>query len=211
MTRKLLMAIMLGAIITTSCKKSLDINIDPNNPSTIEVSKLLPTAIINLGNSLAMGSGLSQILSVYTHQQSTREEPDQYGATGSDFFIQQAWTFFYENTVNNIEQIIRDASAAGNSHYTGIARVLKAYSYSQWVDVFGDVPYSESSQLIQGVRYPKFDDDAAIYPQLFLLLDSAINDLSTDEDENILLPGSDDLIYGGNIEMWIKAFSSWCC
>ncbi len=86
MLRKFLYIIPIGLIWFISCKKTLDINTDPNNPTTISISKLLPAAVQNLGNALAIGNGtyggLSQILSVYTHQMSTREEPDVYGVTG---------------------------------------------------------------------------------------------------------------------------------
>ena len=36
--------------------------------------------------------------------------------------------------------------------YAGISKVLKAYAYSQLVDVFGDVPFSEVGKLEEGIR-----------------------------------------------------------
>lgn len=221
MLRKIKYVIPLAAILITSCKKGfLDINTDPNNPTSIEVSKLLPAAERNLGDALAIGGGnnggLSQLLSVYTQQLSTREEADQYGVTGSDFFLGLAWPKLYaavlpsnttpeQGVLANLEDIIRNGTAAGNTQYAGIAKILKAYTYSQLVDVFGDVPFSEATKLKEGILYPKFDDDAAIYPQLFALLDEAISDLNNTVADNVVTPGSDDVIYGGDIELWIKA------
>ena len=43
--------------------------------------------------------------------------------------------------LQNLEQMIKDDSAAGNPRYAGIAKILKAYTFSQLVDVFGDVPF----------------------------------------------------------------------
>ncbi|MEO7801708.1 MAG: SusD/RagB family nutrient-binding outer membrane lipoprotein [Ginsengibacter sp.] len=220
MLRKFLYILPIGLIGFISCKKTLDINTDPNNPTTISISKLLPAAVQNLGNALAIGNGtyggLSQILSVYTHQMSTREEPDVYGVTGNDFYLANAWSTFYQSFVNssgiltpgvlnNLEQIIKDATASGNPRYAGIAKILKAYTYSQLVDVFGDIPYSEAIKLIEGNKYPKFDNDAEIYPQLFTLLDEGIADVSKPDAENTLLPGSDDVIYKGDADLWVKA------
>jgi hypothetical protein len=71
------------------------------------------------------------------------------------------------------------------------------------VDVFGDVPFTEAFQLKEGNRAPKFDDDATIYPQLFALLDEAITNLNA--SPGLFLPGTDDVIYGGNKDRWIKA------
>jgi hypothetical protein len=221
MLRKIKYVLPVAVILMASCKKDfLDINTDPNNPTSIEVSKLLPTAERNLGDALAIGGGnnggLSQLLAVYTHQLSTREEADQYGVTGSEYFLGLAWPKLYaavlpstttpeQGVLANLEDIIRNASAAGNTQYAGIAKILKAYTYSQLVDVFGDVPFSEATKLKEGIVYPKFDDDAAIYPQLFTLLDEGIADLNNTTAENILTPGSDDVIYGGDVDKWIKA------
>lgn len=204
-TKFLLPAFLIFAV---SCTKSfLDINTDPNNPIRLEVSKLLPLIERNIGDGLAMGAssgGVSQVLSVYTHQQSTREEANQYGARGTNFFIGVTWPTLFENVLANLEQVIRDATAAKNYRYLGIAKVLKAYTASQLVDIFGDIPYSEANQLKTGIRYPKFDDDASIYPQLITLLDAGIADLNNTA-ANISVPGADDVIYGGSVSKWTKA------
>ncbi|MGK2861280.1 MAG: SusD/RagB family nutrient-binding outer membrane lipoprotein [Chitinophagaceae bacterium] len=222
MLRKLLYFIPLFAsVISLSCKKGfLDINTDPNNPTTIESSKLLPTTQRTLGDALAMdenNGGLSNVLAVYSHQMSTREEADKYGMTGSDPLIATPWAKLFSTTANpgttfpfygvmqNLEDIISKASENGNTRYAGIAKILKAYSYSVLVDVFGDVPFSEANKLKEGILYPKFDDDAAIYTALFTLIDEGIADLNNTTAPNIKRPGTDDLIYGGNVSRWIKA------
>jgi hypothetical protein len=212
--------IPLVALLAVSCKKFLDINTDPNNPTTIEVSKLLPTTQRTLGDLLSMdeqNGGLSEVLAVYTHQMSTREEADKYGITGVDVNIQTAWSKLFSSTANpgtsfpvygvlqNLEDIIKNATAAGNLRYAGIAKILKAYTFSVAVDVFGDVPYSEANKLKEGVLHPKFDDDAAIYESLFALINEGIADLNNATAPNPNLPGTDDLIYGGNVARWIKA------
>lgn len=212
---------VLALVVAASCKKGfLDINTDPNNPTSIEVSKLLPTAQRNLGDALAIGGGnnggLSQLLAVYSHQLSTREEADQYGVTGTEYFLGLAWPKLYaavlpssttpeQGVLQNLEDIIRNGTEAGNLRYAGIAKVLKAYTFSQLVDVFGDVPFSEANKLKEGITYPKFDDDAAIYPQLLTLLDQGIADLNNTTAANVLKPGTDDIIYGGSVDKWIRA------
>ena len=55
------------------------------------------------------------------------------------------------------------------------------------------------------IRFPKFDDDAAIYPQIIALLNEGIADLANKEAANASVPGADDLIYGGDIDEWRKA------
>ena len=219
MTHKIKLLIAVVALLTVSCKKFLDINTDPNNPITVEVSKLLPTTQRTLGDVLSMdeqNGGLSEILAVYTHQMTTRESPDKYGITGVDVNIQTAWSKMFSSTGNpgtvypvygvlqNLEDIIAKSSAAGNLKYAGIAKILKAYTYSVLVDVFGDLPYSEANKLKEGILHPKFDDDATIYESLFALINSGIADLNNPA-VNPQVPGADDLMYSGNTARWIKA------
>lgn len=191
-----------------SCKKTLDINTDPNNPTSLEVSKLLPTAEVNLGNALAVGSGsvggLSTTLEVYVHRMTTREDPDQYKADGNEFYLNTAWPSMYQSVIKNLDIIVENATAAGNLRYVGIAKILRAYAYSQFVDVFGDIPFSEAGKLRGGNKAPKFDDDATIYPQLIAMIDDGIANLNNPAPGTVV-PGTDDVIYGGNKDRWIKA------
>ncbi len=212
---------LVGLIALLSCSKGfLDINTDPNNPTSIEVSKILPTTERTLGDALSLdenNGGLSNVLAVYVHQMSTREEADKYGMTGADPVIATPWAKLYSSTANpgntfpiygvlqNLEDIIKNATDAGNAKYAGIAKILKAYSYSILVDVFGDVPFTEANKLKEGILYPKFDDDAAIYDALFPLIDEGIADLNNATAPNPNTPGTDDLIYGGNTALWVKA------
>ena len=220
MIYKLRILIPIVAMLTVSCKKFLDINTDPNNPTTIEVSKLLPTTQRTLGDALSMdeqNGGLSEILAVYTHQMTTREEPDKYGITGVDPNIQTVWSKLFSSSANpgtvypvfgviqNLEDIIATSTEAGDLRYVGIAKILKAYTYSVMVDVFGDIPYSEANKLKEGILYPKFDDDAAIYESLFTLINEGIADLNNTNAPNSKVPGTDDLMYGGSVPRWIKA------
>lgn len=194
------------AIALASCtKKTFDINSNPNKPLALPISKILPVVELNLGASVAIGSGISNVLEVYTHQLSTREEADQYGATANNFYISAMWNDLYITALNNIENIISQGTADGNLRYVGIAKVLKAYAFSQLVDVFADVPFSEANKLRAGLNGPKFDKGQDIYPQLFTLIDAGIADMNNATATNLLKPGSDDVIYTGDITKWIKA------
>jgi hypothetical protein len=221
MLRKLKYFVFLSAVVATSCKKDfLNINTDPNNPTTIKVSNLLSTTQRTLGDALSMdenNGGMSEILEVYMHQMTTREEADKYGIVGTDVNLNTIWSKLYSSSPNpgttfpiygvlqNLEDIIKNASAAGNMQYVGIAKVLKAYTFSQLVDAFGDVPFSEANKLKEGIIYPKFDKDAAIYDSVFNILDAAIVNLNDASAVNAQKPGPDDLIYGGSVDKWIKA------
>ncbi len=211
---------LVTLVIITGCTKGfLDINTDPNNPTKVSLKQLLPAA--EQGLAYAMGftndargaRGLTEVLSVYVHQIVVRESQDQYGASGSQFDINGAWSDFYSaqgvsglpdyiGMLENVEVLISQATAGGHRHYAGIGKLLKAYGYSQFVDAFADIPFSEANKFAKdGLRYPKFDKGADIYPQLFTLIDDAIGDLQS--GSSALEPETDDIFYGGNIARWI--------
>lgn len=203
----LLLALAVSAV---SCSKQLDINSDPNNPTAVKSSVLLPRIEKFLGSSLASGSegGFGQNLSVYMHQMTMYGDADQYGASASDFYWGQGWDFAYRNVLTNTDLIIKGSTELGDLKYAGIAKVIKAYTFSVLVDLYGSVPFSESNQLVEGIKYPKYDDGKEIYPQLIALLDDAIANFNDNSGSDLNLPGNDDAIYKGDIKKWLKAATS---
>ena len=201
-------------LFLTGCSDFLDINTDPNNPTDPDYALLLTDGQLHMSHALSYGTGgLTTLLGVYTHQTVTRQSYDAYGIAGSDFEVETPWTSLYSGALEDFEDIINKASAeqeadetVDNGIYIGIAKILKAYAFSQIVDVWGDVPFSEALNPAE-YRFPVYDDDAAIYSQLFDLLDAGIEDLNNSRS-SINNPGENDLIYNGNVDRWIKAANS---
>jgi hypothetical protein len=83
--KKLIPIIALITLLLSSCEGWLDINTDPNNPSTIKLNKVLPGINKDLGDILGNSyMDLGYITSVYVHQLTSRESIDQYGINGND-------------------------------------------------------------------------------------------------------------------------------
>ncbi|MBS1735733.1 MAG: SusD/RagB family nutrient-binding outer membrane lipoprotein [Bacteroidetes bacterium] len=201
---KYILPLILAAGFVGSCSKStFDINTDPNNPSTLPAKNLLPGIESTLGSVNAIGN-IGDITEVYMHRISVREDPNAYGVTGNSGYVDNMWDPYYAGLLTNANIIISKSTAAGNFKYSGIAKVIKAYAFSQLVDLFGDIPYAEATKLTDGNLNPKFDDDATIYPSLLALLDQAIADLNNTA-ANPSSPGADDVIYQGKVANWVKA------
>jgi hypothetical protein len=200
--------IALLALLAASCTKGyLDINQDPNNPTKASEALLLTGAEKSMADWLGLDNtngGVGNILSVYTHQATQYSAFNKYGAVGAD--ISNMWTGIYVDVLENLSALMAEATPAGNMQYVGIAKVLEAYTYSQMVDIFADVPFSEAIDFKgKGITAPKFDKGSDIYPQLFAMLDTAIMDLQDQSAANIRTPGSDDVIYGGSVDNWVAA------
>jgi len=191
-------------ILLAGCSEWLDVNVDPNNPSEVQLSQILPGVMYDIGDDFGIGySRLGYVCAVYVHHLTTRESYDQYGVRGGDYAMTNFWSDLYASVLPMLDILIEDAEASDNLYYAGIGKVLKAYVVSQMVDLWGDIPYTEANQL--GNYNPVFDDDQAIYQEVFTMLDDGLADLENTTSENLLEPGDDDLIYGGDIDAWIHA------
>lgn len=192
----------------TSCKKTLDINKNPNAipDSNSPVAQLLTSAQVNLG--FEGGSDIFRYTTEIMQQMSgAASQPNQtweyyrYKILGSD--LNNLWGSIHAATLNDLELIIRQST--GSPYYSGVAKILKAYEYALVVDVWGDVPYTEAQRLSE-ITQPHYDDDATIYPKLITLLGEAVTDLNA--ASSVLTPGSNSVIYPGSFSTvktnWIK-------
>ncbi len=192
-------AALVFALSGGGCKKFLDVNQNLNSPtpSSVPLSLVLSAAERNISNNLALGSGLGNTMAVYTHQITGRVAADRYGAGSS------GWDGLYA-AISNLNVVINRGTTENRFVYAGIAKILKAYTFSMMVDIWGDIPYSEFDKFEEGITQPKFDKGSDIYPQLITLLDEGIADLNNPAI-NPSKPSNDDYIYKGNVASWIKA------
>ncbi|HLP04018.1 MAG TPA: SusD/RagB family nutrient-binding outer membrane lipoprotein, partial [Paludibacter sp.] len=193
---------LIFPLVLTGCTKWLDINDDPNNPKDIPMSMLLPEIERTVAATFNAGTGIGQDLGVYTHQLSTRESANEYGVGGNEYYLNESWNFTYINVLQNIDMLLKKAETENSPYYSGIAKILKAYTFSEYVDIFGDLPFSQANKKSEGILYPTFDKDSDIYPQLIELLDNGIADF--DKDKGAIFPGSDDLIFSGSKTKWVN-------
>ncbi len=204
--KKIFWTILIFSGFLSGCNSWLDINTDPNNPSKPDIDKLLPGIYYDMGDDLGIGyDRLGYVCAVYTHQLTSREEIDQYGVKGSSYPITTYWSDLYSGPMQDIDLLITTATDGDDMIYAGIGKILKAYLFSQMVDLWGDIPYSEANKKNFD---PAFDDQTSIYTDLFALLDEGISNLNDNTSENIHTPGSDDLIYAGSVSKWTRAAKS---
>ena len=192
-------AITVLVAIGTGCKKFLDVNKNLNSPtpSSVQLSMVLSAAERNISNNFALGSGLGNTFAIYTHQVTGRVGADRYGAGSA------GWEALY-SAIANLDVIIQRGAEENRFVYAGIAKILKAYTFSMLVDIYGDVPFSEFNKFEEGITQPKFDKGSDIYPELFKMIDEGIADINN-PTPNASKPGNDDYIYKGNTTNWIKA------
>ena len=189
------LALVIGLV---SCNDFLDINEDPNNPIRAELNTILPYAEATVFGALGMGTaGMSELLSVYAHQTVQRGTHDDYKIPGNEFSLTETWDKLYTVALPDLNQLITQGTEEGKLPYAGIAKLLKAQIFTLMADVWGDIPYAEAGDPISFL-FPHFDDDAAIYAAMIELIHSGVADLRGSGAG----PGTDDIVYAGNLDRW---------
>lgn len=197
---KLYLALSIILYLGSCTSDYLDINKDPNSPTTPELTQLLSGSQFNMVQSLSQGDFIGNGLSSYVHHLVSREVQN-YGMTPGANNTLNTWNTLYTNVLNNYDAIIANAEPDGNLIYAGIAKTLKAYSFSVMVDLWGDVPFSEFN--VPGLIAPAPDASKDIYNALIAMLEEGKSNL-TAEAENTLKPGKDDFFYAGNVAKWTR-------
>ena len=194
---KILAALFFLAFFLNGCEFD-GTNVSPNQLKTAPINQQLTSLTVNVG--FFAGSDLNRYSSLIMQQYSGQS----VGATTQTQFFEQfqiigtdlnnVWSTIYETILNDAENIIVDASASNSPHYSGVAKILKAYTYQIVVDTWGRIPYSETQKLAANVK-PKYDSDELIYTDLIKLLDEGIAEVNA--PISAISPGTNSSIYPG--------------
>ena len=214
---KLLFKVLAAAALTTaasSCSSVLDINDNPNNPTSVTADAILAQALATTaanytGNSPSYNSYASWAASYWgkTGVVSGYGEELTYNYSSSYYAGQ------FENTFDNLQdyQLIQNQAISGYPYHAAIARIMKAYNFLLLVDEYGDVPYSQANQGLANTS-PKYDKAQDIYKDLLVQLAGAITDINTTNASATATftpraVGAEDIVFQGSMVRW-KRFAN---
>ncbi|RZM08587.1 MAG: SusD/RagB family nutrient-binding outer membrane lipoprotein, partial [Pedobacter sp.] len=185
----------------SSCKKALDINVDPNNSTQATIDLVLPAALgytaYNMGNPYQILGGLWGQFWTQGPTASQYKALDQYVVTSTSYNIQ--WQSLYSGPLEDLKYIIDDATANSRGNYAAIAKLMQAYIYQYLTDIHGDIPFSEA--LNPSNPTPHFDTQEQVYDGLITLVDEGLALINEGSNDH---PAADDLYYGGDMSLWKK-------
>jgi hypothetical protein len=206
--QRILILLLFTGTLIGSCKKYVAVNTNPNNPTVVPPSVLLPTTIT--GIAWSNGNDLSRATSaIMQHIAGVANQTLGYDVYNFSGAFDNQWNGeLYDGIINNCVALI-NMDSASSPIYSGIAKLEMAYAFSIATDVWGEVPYSQAGQGLAHT-YPRFDKVEDIYQgnaslgitSLFDLVKSGLADLA--KPTNLLKPKTDDLVYGGDATKWIK-------
>jgi len=194
----------LVALSIFSCEHFLggDLNVDPNKPSTVPITGLLPHVQISVADTY--GGSFSRWNALFTQQV---EGVDRQWASYNEYQIQPVefdgvWGNYYENILIEIKAIKELSIEKEYNHHLAVAQILEAFTILTAVDVWGDIPYTQAALGPENLN-PVFDDDQSVYEAAYGLLTGSITLL--DGSAGSLAVGNEDLYYQGNTDQWKKA------
>jgi len=204
---KYILPVLLLLIISQGCRKTYfysGINDDPSQLKNPTAAALLPGVILQ--SAYTWGGDASRFPSLFMQQvtgaANQSASANIYNITPDD--VDNMWyAGFYGAIMTNIDTLIAIATAAGQLHYAALGKIMMANDLGQVSDFWGDVPYTEAFKGLNNTQ-PRYDNQQAIYATLHRLLDEAIEDLSKDDGSEFQPGPNDDILYEGDLDMWIK-------
>ena len=116
-----------------------------------------------------------------------------------------AWNNTYENILNEIATAKVNSAADGFAHFEAVFLTIEAISLMAATDVWDAIPYSDALKGIESTN-PTYDSQESIYGVIMSNLSSALSKFNG--ASGAVVPGNEDVYYGGDIDLWKKAVSA---
>lgn len=207
------------ALVLSSCEKNFDTyNDDPNNPREVPNSYLLVGAqrgIMDNSVDVWWGANMgNQLAQYWSSNQYSSESRYQFRTAITNAY----WGLFYSGGLNDpgngilvgglnelntiIEKCQSDPNGSSISGFPAnqiaAATILRVWILQNMTDAWGDIPYSQALKPNE-FRAPKYDSQSEIYSGLMSEINEAIALINTGEAGPV-----NDLIYGGDMDLWKK-------
>ena len=197
--------ITLGCLLllgSTSCKKWLNVNTDPDHPNNTTV--LIQDRLPWIQHFYCYTAGV-------TNFRTANQAGVFYSATGSANAFSVTWTAstgnitpyqtWFDEVASNLPDMYSSAQAKGAYYYMGAADVFSAMGFMEMLDLYGEMPYT---QAVSGIPSPAYDDGKTIYNGCMAKLNEAIALFGKTQVSTAPSFAAGDMWLQGNPAAWIK-------
>ncbi|MFD2530504.1 SusD/RagB family nutrient-binding outer membrane lipoprotein [Polaribacter marinaquae] len=206
--KKHIYILAIFAIIFASCTTDFEeINTNPNAPVAVQPNLLLRQVLYNFGENMSYegfvaGDLLAQHRTALDFNLFDRHDLKSPQLGGNP------WSIFYTNLRDNEIILKQSKETPAFAVYEGPALILKAYMAAGLTDLFGDVPYFEAFNGIEGTVTPVYDLQEDIYQNENGILDNLDKGVAAINAYTGSIPLEGDIIYNGNLNRWIQFANS---
>ncbi|SKA19933.1 SusD/RagB family nutrient-binding outer membrane lipoprotein [Sediminibacterium ginsengisoli] len=162
-------------LLTTSCKKYLDINQNPNTATSATPELILPQALVATASNLA--GNFNSYGAALVGYNANGGGYSGFGTYVTYDFTTGSYTGLWSSTYDNIQDysyIVKSTNGQDRyAYFNAIGRIMMAHNYQLLVDAYNNVPYSDALGGASAIS-PKYDQGTAIYKSIAEQLDTAI-------------------------------------
>lgn len=197
--------ILLSSVLVVSCasdEKYEDLNRDPNNPTQVSADALFTASEKSLFDQMESTNVNTNVYRLFAQYWTETTYIDE---SNYDLNTRNIPANHFSEMYRNVLYDLKDSkSKADTDNKKAMISVLEVYTWQQLVDTFGNIPYSEALKGNE-IPTPTYDDAQTIYEDLIARINEAISMLSVSGGAGFT---SADVIYGGDINQWIKFANS---
>lgn len=204
MKRYTIIYFLLATIVFSNCTKNFsEINTDPTKigQGDFDPNNLFTYGELGYGNmteyQLYEFSCMTQQMASTFNFYGGGDKYDQYLTGYNDRFFTDGMN--YAGQLLSAQTLAQQKDPVKYNNLIQMSRILWVMQMERISSIYGDIPYSQAGMAAQGISYPVYDQQSAIYPDMLSRLSDAISKL----DASKPLP-TGDMIYSGNIDKWKK-------
>ena len=198
-----LLVIAFAVIISTGCKKYLDINTDPATPQDVESKNLTPPLFAQMERGIQYDARwLGCVIQNWGYRTSNFVGDIHGWSTASDN-MGEIWRTNYYGLGSNLSLIMDDATKTEQYNYLGMAQSLRAWGWQITTDYHGDIILKQAFEPNRFVF--DYDPQPEVYAEVLRLIDESNKNLArTDGSGTVAKFALGDLVYKGDNSKWIK-------
>lgn len=203
----ILLAVFMHSFIGCDTVDFGDINKNTNGPSDPFPAGLMSGAIMSYATTSGRNGLMKPTLYVQYQSQVTYIDEMLYASVAA------SWYTYYVSSLSALQIVIDYVGDPANltpaiesqgapENQIGVAMILKSVIFKRVTDTYGDVPFSDALKGTEGIS-PAYDTQDGIYTGL-------IADVKAGRDmlDAAKTGPTGDIIYGGDIDSWIKFANS---
>jgi hypothetical protein len=195
----------ISIIMLSSCSDWLDINVDPNKPSKVNLDQMLPSAEISIVSQIDVCYNIAGgMWAQFWTQNPTSNQYKQYDSYDINrTTLDNEWQALYAGGLKDLQQIKEDSKSSEDWRMYLIAASLQAYAFQLLADMYDKIPYTEALKADKGIINPAFEDGQVVY-------DSILEDLNfalSKDLKKFTSPINSDFFFKGDANDW-KCFAN---
>ena len=166
---------LAASVVLPSCNKDyFDINKNPNSADNASAELVISNAIKTTAAFQTVTFATQNEWMGYWAPSGSYAQSATDGASyyENDLTGDGIWTAYYRN-LEDYDYVEKSATASSQFYYIAAAKTMKALAFSQLVDLFNNVPYSQALQGTAALT-PKYDAGIDIYTALSTELGTAV-------------------------------------